>query len=173
MANQYYRWLYDYIDPREQDSYFILTQILFSIPFKYDIPMDQNREDEIFELQGNFADENPNDEMDIPRFFSVFELMIILARHMEYQDMRDHTTGEVGPYFWELIENLGLRDYTDTYMEHYPESQNEVRDCIVDMMDHNYNPIDGRGSLFPIKRGALDRTTMQLWDQLATYMLSR
>lgn len=170
--NNYFRWLYEYVNPEERDTYFNLLWILFDIPFYYDIPMDENREGEILEMRGNYSDRNPDYSGDIPNDCSVLELMIILANHMEFQDLRTHQTGEVGPYFWEMIDNLGLHQYNDDYIESVPDAEEQVRICINDMLQHNYSRT-GQGSLFPVTASRKNRTRMQLWDQMSSYLLKQ
>lgn len=170
MNTTYFRWLYDKID-RTDNSYLSLMDILFSIPFTYDITMDANREGDIQQLQEQFIWEFPDAADTVPPIFSMFELIINLSRTMEYQSLLDHEVDDIRPFFWDLIDNLGFMDFTDDFMSQYPNTQYVIRQTIHDVLNHNYNPYSGSGSLFPVTEYGRDRTKMELWDQMASYIL--
>ena len=170
MEITYFRWLYEYIR-RDDVSYTSLMTVLFETQFTYTITMDANREGDIIQLKEQYLSEHPDGRYSVPEYCSVFELLINLAKTMEYQSLIDHEVGDIRPYFYQLIDNIGILDFTDEFMDSYYGASIVVRSKIKDVLEHNYNPYSGDGSLFPVQNYGPDRTKMQLWDQLASYIV--
>lgn len=92
---------------------------------------------------------------------SMFELLIGLSRRLSFED-----DGEPRGWFWHLMDNIGLRIYSDAKM------MSTVRiDEILDRVIWRTYEYDGTGGLFPLKYPAKDQTEVELWYQLSAYLL--
>jgi len=93
----------------------------------------------------------------------MLEMLVALSRRLGFQ------TGEDSfEWFWVLADNLELRPYVD---ETFSEDFNVDVDLILDqVIDRTYGP-DGRGGLFPLKYPAADQTTIEIWYQMAAYLM--
>ena len=95
---------------------------------------------------------------------SVLEMLTALSFRIE----RD-ITGEPGNdhpehWFWEMLDNLGLLEYTD---DHYDED--EVDTTLDIWMNREYR-MDGRGGLFPVRYALYDMRDLPIWEQFALYL---
>jgi hypothetical protein len=92
---------------------------------------------------------------------SMLELMIGLARRMV-----EMAEGEPTFWFWQLVENLGLRHYTDD-VEIDTADVDETLNRVVFRRYH----YDGEGGLFPLKYPEADQRTVELWYQMSSWIL--
>lgn len=65
-------------------------------------------------------------------------------------------------WFWEMIDNLGLRNY----------SEQSVIDNVGKWMARDYDK-DGRGGIFPLNRPLRNQRTVPIWEQAGSYMCER
>lgn len=91
---------------------------------------------------------------------SVFEMLIGVARHLSFE-----MDGEVGEWFWHLINNLGLTRYNDKrWNERWVEQ-------VVERLVWRQYSYDGNGGLFPLQAPHEDQRDVELWFQMEAYML--
>jgi hypothetical protein len=166
----YLEWLYSQICSvrltNPSRTYRKLFQILFTKEFVWFIPNDDNRVEDGKQLRYEFLDDASLEDLDrdwMAQDCSFLELLIGLSRRLAFE-----TNREPDSWFWELLENLGLRDLNDRV--HIP------RDVIEEKMDrviwrtYRYN---GQGGLFPLRRAGQDQRDVELWYQLSAYILER
>ena len=122
VRDEYFNWLTYRINRESRSvgvSYETLLQHLHIIPFRYSVPMDENRATDGLDLRYEFAKSNEHiwpveDVMDY--LFgpcSVFEMMVALAIRCE-ETMDDAAIGDrTGQWFWGMITNLGLGSMHD------------------------------------------------------------
>lgn len=166
----YFDWLCNLIRVDDgQDSYWILAKELHHKEFRYIVANDDNRAADGEYLRKEYISGNPR--MDINHLnmpCSVFEMLVALARRMDFElsdlDNRDRTH----KYFWELIDNLGLMEFTD---EEYSYRQASLSvDSILEIFLNREYRQDGRGGLFPLKNPSKDQRKVELWYQMNAYI---
>lgn len=170
LDEKYLDWLYSQIAPTSirnpARAYRSLCAHLFKVPFRWDTDTrDDNRMEDGRELRYDFLTKFKIDEdpiwMDLE--ISVLEVLIGLARRLSFE-----TDEEVDKWFWTMLDNLNLRKYTDAV---YLEGNWIDVDKIIDrFLDRKYKG-NGEGGLFPIRHPKIDQRKVELWDQMANYLI--
>jgi len=165
----YFEWLYGQVasvrnrNPRR--GYWNLCRQLYTTPFVYFVPNDDNRALDGIALREEFAEDNA---IDLSREWqsldcSMLEMLIALARRGSFQDGAD----PVG-WFGIFLKNLDLYEFTDqVYNERIAQ---EVEQTLRRINDRTYDE-DGRGGLFPLRNPKNNQRKVELWYQLAAYLL--
>ena len=93
----------------------------------------------------------------------MLELLIGLSRRLAFE-----AEGEPSIWFWTLLENIGLANYTD-------DSTLPVRkiDEILDRVIWRLYNKNGSGGLFPLNHTKNDQRKTEMWYQLSEYVLER
>lgn len=175
VGQDYFNWLCElvHIDQIER-TYWLLAKDLHRKAFIALIDRDENRASDGLELREEYSREiNYDGYLDMDRECSVFEMLVALARRMDFEtsdpndpyDTRDSTSY----WFWEMIENLGLIEFDDnSYVE--LEGQTYV-DWILDGFIHRQYGADGRGGIFPLREVCEDQRDVEIWYQMSAYLM--
>lgn len=164
LDDQYFEWLQAMVGPQEENvSHDDMMYRLFTTKFVMLIPNDDNRCVDGIALRKEFIHSGRMFrvgrhwlEMDC----SVLEMLIGVARHLSFT-----AEGEVGEWFWHLIENLGLTRYNDNrYIE------NRIDDVTERLVWRLYS-YDGNGGLFPLREPQEDQRSVEIWFQMEAYIL--
>lgn len=164
--NDYFEWLIEHVQNENDKSYAKLLRYLYNKEFRYTIFNDSNRAEDGIELRWLFYRQYGEVEesyfLDEP--CSVLEMMIALAIRceeiMENPDMGDCTA----LWFWEMIDNLGLRSMTDERFD-----KKRVDSVIERFLNRTYGK-DGTGSLFIVKDCGRDLRNVEIWYQMCWYL---
>jgi hypothetical protein len=167
----YFTWLYrqvanpDIADPSL--TYWKLLKELFTKEFVWLIPNDDNRIEDGKDLRIQFAHEEGLDAVeDIEVEWaelgcSVLELMIGISNRLTFE------AGATTHYwFWKLMENLGINRYSDDWRL----PRRHVEKILDRVIFRNYRA-DGQGGFFPLKHPDQDQRKVELWYQMAAYIL--
>ena len=120
--NDYFEWLCNIVRDSKPSraSYKKLLTYLFNTEFVYVMPMDGNRFADGVDLRYRFGREHGIEDPIIASYLdirpcSIFEMMVALAFRCEEHIMYNPVSGTLsGRWFWMFIDNLGLKDMTDT-----------------------------------------------------------
>jgi hypothetical protein len=164
----YLEWLYRQVDSvEEQDpsrTYWSLLRLLFRKEFVWIVPNDDNRVEDGRDLRREFFEEEHIDNVDLDWMqlgCSFLEMLIGLSKRLSFQ-----ADGEVNSWFWQLMENLRLEEYTDS-----PGVQagrvDEILDCVI-WRTYSKN---GAGGLFPLKFPHQDQREVEIWFQMHAYLM--
>lgn len=164
----YLRWLYRQVasvsvrDPSR--TYWSLLRHLYQTEYVWHIPNDDNRVEDGRALRYEFMQEqhiiNASHEwLTLP--CSMLEMLIALSRRCAFD-----AEGTARAWFWHLLHNIGLNELTDD--KPFPEE--DVDEIIGTVIWRTYEP-DGHGGLFPLKNAQQDQTKVEVWYQLAAYLL--
>ena len=148
-------------------SYDKLLTYLHNTPFRYYLPLDENRAADGEDLRWRWASENGL--RDVPASLngpcSVLEMMIALVLRCDETFMDDpELPSRAGQWFWGMVVNLGLGSMSDDRYD-----QKLVEEAVERLLNREYEP-DGRGGLFRIRDCARDMRTMEIWHQLCWYL---
>ena len=172
IEDEYFEWLCSLVSKQrfaEDISYKKLFAQLHSTPFRYSIPLDENRAEDGLDLRDRFATDNGFDEGYFSEYLdgncSMLELMIALAIRCEETIMLDGAYGDrTSQWFWGMVTSLGLGSMTDDAYD-----QDLVEESIETFLERKYRP-DGRGGLFTIRGCDVDLRDVEIWTQLCWYL---
>ena len=164
----YFKWLYsqvgdlDVVNPYA--THWRLLKILYTREFIFIVPRDANRAHDGRDLRQEFIDKEGLYDVDegwlrLP--CSVLELLIGLSRHIAFE-----AEGKPRGWFWTLMENINLFQYNDRRRF----SEGTIQDILDRVICRTYD-YSGEGGLFPLKEAERDQRDVELWYQMAAYVL--
>lgn len=169
MKKKYYDFLCDIIG--KSNKYSILLSILHEMPFYSLIPNDDNRGEDGKQLRENFINQGGLQSLSVSQIFtddcSVLEMLIGLSFRLEFETMSSRWEKLPREWFWILIDNLGLSDYTDEMARNCTD---EIYDKVRIFLDRRYKG-NGEGGLFPLKRANKDQRRIEIWYQMNGYII--
>jgi hypothetical protein len=164
----YLRWLYSQVGSVKTRSrsrtYWRLLRQLYTTEFVWLVPNDDNRVTDGRLLREEFLQDSQIEVVDenwMTLGCSFLEMLIALSRRLAFEG-----GGEPLEWFWHLIDNVGMRDWTDDR----EISAEEIADKINMVIWRTYKP-SGRGGLFPLRSTRQDQREVELWYQLNAYLL--
>lgn len=167
LDEMYFTWLYRQVgDPSLKNptrTYWRMLKTLYTKEFVAVIPNDDNRIADGRDLRYEFVDDSNLDDVDpswINMGCSMFELLVALSRRLAFL-----AEGEPRTWFWQMMENLGLTQYNDSFKE-----QDHVNDILDRVIWRTYDR-DGTGGLFPVHDAQSDQREVEIWYQLSSYLL--
>lgn len=177
MEEEYFEWLCGIVnggDPEE--PFYNLLATMHNCIFRWTIDLDENRVADGRELRCDW-DEQCFAAMSDRQFdifmrepVSVLEVLIGLSIRIQEEIMWNPDKGDRVPvWFWQMIDNLGLKDLDDDHF-YGEESAERVVETLSIWMDREYSR-DGKGSIFPIPRCNKDLRRLQIWSQMSEYFL--
>ncbi len=170
IISDYFEWLVELVCGErysEATSYRRLLQTLHSIEFTYFVPNDQNRAADGEDLRYRYflTKCDPEcEELILESLYgpcSVLEMMIALSLRCEENIMDDPSVGDrSAQWFWNMIDNLGLKMQTDSNF-------NEIKiiSAISRLVNREYDH-DGRGGLFTVNNCPVDMRKIEIWSQM-------
>jgi len=168
----YLDWLYNQIgvirNRNPARSYWSLVLQLQKTPYTWTVPNDDNRVEDGKDLRHDWVRENHlsiDDQMWFDLECSMLEMLIALSRRMSFETVRSS-----GEWFWKLLDNIGLKDYSDDI---YDRAVSERIDkTLTRVIMRTYNK-DGSGGLFPLQDPTNDQRKAELWYQMSAYLFER
>lgn len=165
----YYEWLYSQVgnvrNRNHERTRWALIKELYTTPFEWFVPNDDNRFEDGRELRHEFLSavdiSVTVDWMELE--CSILEMLIALSRRASFQSF-----GEPYDWFWHFIDNLGLGHLVDS--RYTKASEQEVNNKLNILNKRLYSRT-GEGGLFPLRRPGRDQRKVEIWYQLASYLL--
>ena len=168
MEGEYLKWLIESIDPDHAvgDYYQPVYNELYLLDFRWTkrFPDDESRAADGIWLRRIFAEENGLEASDIGidwKPCSCLEMLVAIARRIEYEILAWPGEENVPKWFWMFMENLdidpGQRRIVDL---------NYVDIQIDNWLDRHINR-DGAGGIFVIHNTRfLDMRKLSIWNQM-------
>jgi hypothetical protein len=146
-------------------SYWLLAVELFQKEFDWFVPNDDNRVEDGRILREEFFDETAagSDREWLEQGCSMLEMLVALSRRCAFE-----TGEEPLNWFWVLMANIGLDAFDDNRFDH--DFKLDI-DVILDRIIHRTYGADGRGGLFPLSNPTRDQREVEIWYQMASYIL--
>ncbi len=167
MEYRYLLWLIESIDPKGAigDYYQPVLEELYFTDFKWsdDFPDDENRAKDGVDLRDKFADLYGISRHDLGidwKPCSCLEMMVAIARRIEYEILAIPGHEDVPKWFWMFVRNLGL-DPQDMGVE----DLNYVDFCINRWLERKYQK-NGNGGIFMVRDNYFDMRKMTIWKQM-------
>lgn len=176
IKQNYFRWLYELVSVdahRLNNNHRELLKILHKTSFYCRLPNDDNRVEDGKKLRETFAEISETDTDDILDCLvgpcSMLEMIIGVAVRMDFQ-LFDSRKGErTAKWFWELIRNLDLKDYTDQHLS-YEANRSQVENILERLLERDYGR-NGQGGLFPLRMThGRDQRNVEIWYQMMAYI---
>ncbi len=172
LDQHYFDWLYGQVcsvkAKNPSKTYRNLLHILFTKEVIWFVPNDDNRLEDGRDLRYEFLDSehiamNPQDKLWLDLGCSFLEFLIGISRRGSFM-----TDIPEDVWFWDLMENLGLKKFNDRAQF----DREEVEDVLDRVIWRTYN-YDGSGGLFPLESPSEDQRKIEVWYQLNAYVQER
>ncbi len=164
----YLRWLYSQVASVKTRikarTYWGLFRQLYTTEFVWFVPNDDNRVMDGQQLRYDFLEASGISAVDenwMNLGCSFLEMLIALSRRLAFEG-----GGEPLEWFWQLLRNIELQDYTDAQVLPTDEVSEKVNTVIWRTYKRN-----GIGGLFPLRRTRQNQTEVEIWYQLNAYLL--
>lgn len=148
-----------------------LFEMLHNLEFYWSIDRDDNRAGDGTELRDNYdipLDITCGGEDLVEEFMnkpcSILEMLIGLAIRVDEEYLGDPMEPHPEEFFWEMIKNLGLDDYTDKRF-----NAGQVKKRVAMWIDRRFTK-NGLGSPFPVYNDDRDQRDLEIWDQMNSYI---
>lgn len=178
---KYFDYLCELIN-LDSSKYECLIHELYSIDFKWVLPLDEDRAFDGLILREGYYDYRIDYERIVNKPCSVLECLIGLAYKMDYILDDDDRGNRMRLWFWEMVENLDLMRFTNEYLEQFGFGEfedhhggtryNMIHAICDDWMNRNFI-FDGQGSPFPLNYPKEDQRKLDLVRQLNAYILEK
>ena len=148
----------------------LLMEELHNFKFVSYVNFDDNRVRDGIGLRSDFLNDRAVSYKDYvgdfrDHFCSVLEVLAALAIRIEEEYIGDPKEFHPEHIFWEMICNLGLDRYDDSWFK-----PRDIYDILDTWMRREFSR-NGEGSIFPLKRTRRDQRKIQIWDQMNEYLL--
>lgn len=164
MRTAYFNYLVEYIDNHGiERNRLLMLKRLYNTEYTWKIPNDENRAMDGMKLRDEFG---YSEELEGP--CSILEMLVALAIRCENDIMRDPKYGDrTSTWFWIMIRNLGLMDYTDTNWD--VDSGYEIDQICKNFVSNSYKK-SGTNGLFLTHNPKIDMRKLEIWKQLGVYL---
>lgn len=173
MREDYFKWICDLVSVRFRNggaSYKKLLRYLFDVEFVAMIGRDENRAVDGKDLKYRYAYDKGLTYETVDQYIydercSMLEMLVALANRIEEQIMCDPDIGNrTGKWFWDMVENIGLADMTDSKFD-----MQNVSMIIYRFIHREYEP-NGRGGVVCIPGCEHDLREVEIWCQVMWYL---
>lgn len=169
LDNLYFNWLCAKViqleNPTPSLRYDKLLKELHTTEYVWLLPGDDDRAEDGVELRQNFFDEtefDPNPDWEhLP--CSVFEMLIAFSKRAEFA-----TDVPYIDWFWEFIENLGLKEFTNANTYGWPYVSEILYKFVWRQYDHY-----GRGGICPLESSSQNQAEVEVWYQFCDYLVDQ
>ena len=176
----YFQWLCDLVRCDQDDkSYYDLLGMMYETPFEVKIDNDINRAVDGNELKGAYildvygAEEQKNIDFHMPaeQNCSILEMIMGISKRMAFELAEDESEDcDFYKYFWEIIENLGLKQYDDDqFGDSLARCKIEIREILNKLNERKYKK-SGEGGMFPLLFPEKNQKKVEIWYQMQAYI---
>jgi len=156
----YRAWLRGLVSPLAPTSHSpSLFKIAWEIKYLPTVPNDQNRYQDGMDLRPRYVQESSNG-LPVLGECTMLEFLIGLAIRLNNADYDPAMPDRVGPWFWALLDNLGIIEASDVWIE--------TAFFKINTRDYSF---DGFGGLFPIRNPKEDQRNVEVWYQMQAYLM--
>ena len=168
--DKYFTWLVKQVTTKgyvsKRTAYSQVLKKLYSTPFSWIIEKDENRAADGLDLRHDFAEEDGHSlhiiDLYLDGHCSILEMMVALARRCEIHIMSDDSVGDrTSLWFWTMIDNLGLGDFTN---QEYDETL--INAILSRFLERRYKR-NGEGGLFVLN--GKNMKDAEIWYQANWY----
>ena len=184
--DEYFDWLCALVNA-DKSVYGYLLASLYNIEFTWTMDLDRSRAVEGLELRKQYCDLVGGDTwvMLAEDGCTVLEMLIALARRMDDMFTDVDTADRSRIWFWEFIENLGLKKFTNNCPARFEEwtddeglhvsahsPEEDIFYIVHRWLNREYDP-DGQGSIFPVGGHGTDMREASIFYQMSRYFYTK
>ena len=165
MRNGYFKYLVEKIGGYNKRGK--LLAFLYKHEFRWDyaIYLDEDRADNGRRLRIYYSEETGRNSGLGNDSCNCLEMLISLSESMS-ELMGPADKYEIGRWFWELMDNLGVGDVTD---DRWDAEEDNVIDIIGTWLSRKYDN-KGHGNVFNMRHKVRDFNKMAIWNQACMYI---
>lgn len=167
IIDEYNDWLLEIIgfNLPEHRKYELLIKELNKVPFRWVIPMDENRDIDAFCMRKEFLFDNGYDVSSVwHESRTVLEVLIAFSRRIETDITGEPGKDDFGRWFWVMLDNLELLDFENVWFD------KKAVDRILNIwLDRKFKK-NGIGSIFPTTKVTSDQRDVEMWYQMQGYI---
>lgn len=172
--DDYLLWLCNLVDA-DLNRYSTLMFILHDTDFVWCLERDDGRAADGLALREEFCREDISNDwvayMEKP--CSVLEALIGLSRRMDDILTDESSSNRVRVWFWEMLVNLRLKQYTDwKIFDSSKDDPYDIQTILLRWMNREFAR-DGYGSPFPLRNASADQREKTMIYQMNAYVLER
>lgn len=179
VLDSYFTWICNQVGifGDQEENYSLLAKCLFSIEYTWFVPNDDNRGYDGQNLRKLFVNSHgygAYQEFVLHNHLpscSVLEMMVALSIRMDDLMEDPDKEPDIGVYFWEMIDNLGLREFSD-FQYLFIGGNHKVKNIIYNVLERKYDS-NGVGGFFPIPNTTNDQRKIEIWYQMHEYLKDR
>ena len=176
----YFQWLCDIVRCDQNDkSYYNLLGMMYETPFEVKIDNDINRAVDgnefksayILDIYGTEAPKDADLYFRPEQNCSILEMIMGISKRMAFELAEDQSEDfDFYKYFWEIIENLGLKRYDDDqFGDNFVRCKIEIREILNKLNERKYKK-SGEGGMFPLYRPQKNQKKVEIWYQMQAYI---
>lgn len=176
-------WYFDWLltkagVDKDPSGFSSLCWILFDTPFLPVVEMDENRWEDGVEYRREFSEiyqggRDCAEELDdLLGGCTMLELILSLAEKIRFEMADSIFEAGTGKWFEELLENLGLHNYTNLCIIMHENAYDEIQEILEKLNLRKYRA-NGEGGLFPLRQYVIDQRGVELAAQLNNYLADR
>lgn len=176
----YFQWLCDIVRCDQDDkSYYNLLGMMYETPFEVRIDNDINRAVDGNEFKGAYILDIYDYKTKINKVFptgperkcSILEMIMGISKRMAFELAEDESEDcDFYKYFWEIIENLGLKQYDDNqFGDSLARCKIEIREILNKLNERKYKK-SGEGGMFPLLFAEKNQKKVEIWYQMQAYI---
>jgi hypothetical protein len=150
---------------------FLFAKTLFEKEFYWSVPNDDNRAEDGKNLREKYCGTKYTIfvERALEGPCSVFEMMIALAQRIEEMLATRQGPDRTEQWFWEMIRNLGLQEFSDGDLSEVQDEKNYHNQKALDIFLKRQYFANGKGGLFPHTSLGIDARNVEIWYQMQSY----
>lgn len=174
MSDTMYRaWLVNKVPwrGRSRNSYHRLFQLMHEMEYTWvpEIPLDQNRALDGKELRVEFLAETGKIMSDSFKYepCSVLEMLVALEKRPNIELIWVSNIVKNGPFFWEMIGNLGLLECSDQVWS--GEICEKAEEILLLFLSRN-NKYGRFFTIFPVSGRENELKKVEIWSQMLVYI---
>lgn len=167
----YFKWLLGLVGlvGLPDREFYHLSRELFRVPFRWELPNDDNREADGLELRSRYPGRDDLEEyIDGP--CTTLEMLIALAFRMSDTMSTTGNDDQSARWFRELLNNLGLTDFPNEGFHENPYYTEEIREILDRLFGRKYARNGSKGGLFPVFQNRQDQRRIEIWYQMMGYL---
>lgn len=158
---EYRRWLWDLateLGPINQNPE--LFEVAWDMEYIPTIPNDKNRYQDGVDLRASYVRNSRARSLPPIGKCTMLEFLIGLAIRLNEADYDPEMPNRAGPWFWALIDNLGIIE----------ANRPRIEEAFTKINTRNYSS-DGYGGLFPLRNPKEDQRKVEVWYQMQAYLM--
>jgi hypothetical protein len=162
----YFNWLYNKVafvrHPTPSLTFYTLLRELHRTEFVWVISGDDNRAQDGLDVRSEFMRESslPHESNWSHIGCSVLEMLIAFSRKAEFE-----TELTAREWFWMFMENLGLREFSDSKKN----TERKISVVTETFIWRTYD-FNGNRGLFPLTNPTDDQRQVEIWYQFYAYL---